>query len=206
MPDTQIQLLVSQAALRIARLLNQTDGVDAAINIMMNEFIDLVTQAKEDFGIHFFTILGGEPTAWPDLWECLEAHPDVFFQVYTHGHLIDEEMAKKAADKENAIASAALKEEYRNKIKEADKKVKESNILLVEQADLDKDKEVLVQEWNKVKIEKASIEQLKKELAAAKRKALEAEQLAKLRQEQAEKIIVDAGEEVQDVKKTKKTK
>ena len=42
MADTQNQLLVSQAALRIARLLNQTDGVDAAVNIMMNEFIDLV--------------------------------------------------------------------------------------------------------------------------------------------------------------------
>jgi MoaA/NifB/PqqE/SkfB family radical SAM enzyme len=62
------------------------------------EFTDLVAQAKNDFGIHFFTILGGEPTAWPPLWDCLKAHPDVFFQVYTHGQLIDEEMAKKAAD------------------------------------------------------------------------------------------------------------
>ncbi len=42
MADTQNQLLVSQAALRIAKLLNQTDGIDSAINMMMSEFIDLV--------------------------------------------------------------------------------------------------------------------------------------------------------------------
>jgi MoaA/NifB/PqqE/SkfB family radical SAM enzyme len=72
------------------------------------EFINLVDQGKNDFGIHFYTILGGEPTAWPSLWECLEAHPDVFFQVYTHGQLIDDAMAKRAADLGNVAFAISI--------------------------------------------------------------------------------------------------
>ena len=72
------------------------------------EFVDLVRQGKEDFGIYLYVILGGEPTAWPPLWDCLAKHPDVLFQVYTHGQLIDEEVAKKAADLGNVFFSISV--------------------------------------------------------------------------------------------------
>lgn len=72
------------------------------------EFIDIVRQGKEDFGIHFYTILGGEPTAWPPIWECIEAHPDVFFQIYTHGQLIDDAMAKRVAELGNVSFAISI--------------------------------------------------------------------------------------------------
>jgi MoaA/NifB/PqqE/SkfB family radical SAM enzyme len=72
------------------------------------EFVDLIRQGKEDFGIYLYVILGGEPTAWPPLWDCLAKHPDVLFQVYTHGQLIDDEIAKKAAELGNVFFSISV--------------------------------------------------------------------------------------------------
>ncbi len=60
-----------------------------------DEFVDLVRQGRDDFGIHFYTILGGEPTAWPPMFDCVERCPDVFFQLYTHGQLFDEKMVDR---------------------------------------------------------------------------------------------------------------
>jgi MoaA/NifB/PqqE/SkfB family radical SAM enzyme len=72
------------------------------------EFTDLIRQGKEDFGSYFYTVVGGEPTAWPPLWDCLEASSDVFFQVYTHGQLIDDAMAKRAADLGNVAFALSI--------------------------------------------------------------------------------------------------
>jgi len=78
------------------------------------KFNSLIQESKETFGIHFFTIIGGEPTCWPAMWDCVKANPEVFFQVYTHGQNVDEEMAKKVADLGNvmfAISIEGMKEE-----------------------------------------------------------------------------------------------
>jgi MoaA/NifB/PqqE/SkfB family radical SAM enzyme len=45
-------------------------------------------------GNSFFGILGGEPFMHPQLVEMLEAHPDCYFQVFTNGHFITDEMAR----------------------------------------------------------------------------------------------------------------
>jgi MoaA/NifB/PqqE/SkfB family radical SAM enzyme len=60
-----------------------------------DEFVGLIAQGRDDFGIHFYTILGGEPTAWPPMFDCVERCPDVFFQLYTHGQLFDEKMVER---------------------------------------------------------------------------------------------------------------
>jgi MoaA/NifB/PqqE/SkfB family radical SAM enzyme len=73
-----------------------------------DEFVDLVRQGKEEFGIYLYVVLGGEPTAWPHLWDCLAKHPDVLFQVYTHGQLITEKIAQKAADLGNVFFSISV--------------------------------------------------------------------------------------------------
>lgn len=52
----------------------------------------LITSAKSH-GNAFFGILGGEPFMHPDLIRILEAHPDCYFQIFTNGHFIDDEMA-----------------------------------------------------------------------------------------------------------------
>jgi len=54
----------------------------------------LIVQAKEA-GNYFFGILGGEPFMHKNLLEALSRHPDAFFQVFTNGQLITEDVAKE---------------------------------------------------------------------------------------------------------------
>src|SRR5438132_25235 len=57
-------------------------------------FHKLVREAKA-MGNVFFGIVGGEPFIHPRLFELLEPHPDCYFQVFTNGHFITSEKAKK---------------------------------------------------------------------------------------------------------------
>ncbi len=52
----------------------------------------LVGRAKRH-GNSFFGILGGEPFMYPDLIKLFETHSDCYFQVFTNGHLITDEIA-----------------------------------------------------------------------------------------------------------------
>ncbi len=54
----------------------------------------LISEAKE-MGNSFFGILGGEPFLHKELLDILAAHPDVYFQVFTNGHFITDEVAKR---------------------------------------------------------------------------------------------------------------
>lgn len=53
-----------------------------------------VTEAKE-MGNAFFGILGGEPFMHKELLDFMECHPDAYFQVFTNGHFITDEVAKR---------------------------------------------------------------------------------------------------------------
>lgn len=57
-------------------------------------FHKMVREAKA-MGNVFFGIVGGEPFMHPKLFELLEPHPDCYFQIFTNGHFITEEKAKK---------------------------------------------------------------------------------------------------------------
>jgi MoaA/NifB/PqqE/SkfB family radical SAM enzyme len=52
-----------------------------------------IGQAKE-MGNSFFGILGGEPFMHPQLLDIFAAHPDCYFQVFTNGQLITDELAR----------------------------------------------------------------------------------------------------------------
>ena len=52
----------------------------------------LIDRAKAH-GNSFFGILGGEPFLHPDLIRLLESHPDCYFQIFTNGHFITDQMA-----------------------------------------------------------------------------------------------------------------
>jgi MoaA/NifB/PqqE/SkfB family radical SAM enzyme len=54
----------------------------------------MITQAKE-MGNSFFGILGGEPFMHPQILEIFEAHRDCYFQVFTNGHFITDEVAQR---------------------------------------------------------------------------------------------------------------
>ncbi|MCF7762076.1 MAG: radical SAM protein [Verrucomicrobia bacterium] len=53
----------------------------------------LISEARAH-GNTFFGILGGEPFMHPDLMTLLGAHPDCYFQVFTNGQFITEEIAE----------------------------------------------------------------------------------------------------------------
>ena len=56
----------------------------------------LINEAKA-MGNSFFGILGGEPFMHPELLEILGRHPDCYFQVFTNGHFITDEVATRDA-------------------------------------------------------------------------------------------------------------
>ena len=57
-------------------------------------FHKMVREARQ-MGNVFFGIVGGEPFMHPNLFELLEPHPDCYFQIFTNGHFITDEKAKK---------------------------------------------------------------------------------------------------------------
>jgi MoaA/NifB/PqqE/SkfB family radical SAM enzyme len=62
------------------------------------DLVKRILKEAKDLGIYFVTILGGEPFVYPHLFQMLEDHPDMFFQVYTNGTLMDQEAAYRIAE------------------------------------------------------------------------------------------------------------
>jgi len=60
--------------------------------ISYDEMNRIITDAKIH-GNSFFGILGGEPFLHPDLLRILAEHPDCYFQIFTNGQLITDEVA-----------------------------------------------------------------------------------------------------------------
>lgn len=61
-------------------------------NITFEQMNKLILNAKKH-GNSFFGILGGEPFMHPDLMKILAAHPDCYFQIFTNGQFITDEVA-----------------------------------------------------------------------------------------------------------------
>lgn len=61
--------------------------------IPASELNELIREAKR-YGNRFFGILGGEPLLHPELNAVLAAHPDCYFQVFTNGQLLTEDIAR----------------------------------------------------------------------------------------------------------------
>lgn len=62
--------------------------------IELEEMNRIINDAKKH-GNSFFGILGGEPFLHPQLLQILEAHPDCYFQIFTNGQLITDEVARE---------------------------------------------------------------------------------------------------------------
>ncbi len=61
-----------------------------------------------DIGIYFVTVLGGEPLMYPHLFQMIEEHPDIFFQVYTNGTLLTPEAAQRFTDLGNTLVVISI--------------------------------------------------------------------------------------------------
>jgi MoaA/NifB/PqqE/SkfB family radical SAM enzyme len=81
----------------------------------MNKMIE---NAKQH-GNSFFGILGGEPFMHPEILQILEAHPDCYFQIFTNGHFLNDEIAAELRRIGNATplisveGTAAISDERR---------------------------------------------------------------------------------------------
>jgi MoaA/NifB/PqqE/SkfB family radical SAM enzyme len=76
---------------------------------MSFELWDSTIEQAKDMGIYFFTISGGEPFIRADEFLTLaRKHDDAYFQVYTNGTLIDEEMAGKLQEVGNIAPAISV--------------------------------------------------------------------------------------------------
>jgi MoaA/NifB/PqqE/SkfB family radical SAM enzyme len=62
--------------------------------ISLEDMNRVLNDAKRH-GNSFFGILGGEPFMHPQLLDILAAHPDCYFQIFTNGQLITDEVARE---------------------------------------------------------------------------------------------------------------
>jgi len=62
---------------------------------MEPEILNNIITSSKAKGSYFFGILGGEPVMYPHLLEVFAQHPDCYFQLFTNGTLITDEVAKK---------------------------------------------------------------------------------------------------------------
>lgn len=72
------------------------------------EIADRLLDECDELGIHFVTILGGEPLVYPHLFTLLERHPNIFFQVYTNATLMTREKAQRFADVGNTAVVISI--------------------------------------------------------------------------------------------------
>ena len=78
------------------------------------EQLDGIIRSCKSKGSYFFGILGGEPLMYKGLFETLGKHPDCYFQLFTNGTLITDEVArqmKKLGNITPLISIEGLKEE-----------------------------------------------------------------------------------------------
>jgi len=75
-------------------------------------FDRVVTEAKTEWGTHFFAISGGEPLAYRSkgkgILDMAEKHSDCYFMMYTNGTLIDDEVVARLASIGNLSPALSL--------------------------------------------------------------------------------------------------
>ncbi len=59
------------------------------------EMLDRIVTETKQAGSYFFGILGGEPLLYKSLPDLFQKHPDAYFQLFTNGTLLTEEMAER---------------------------------------------------------------------------------------------------------------
>ncbi len=62
----------------------------------------------DEIGIQAITVLGGEPFLREDLWDVFEEYPDMLFQVFTNGTLIDAATARRVVECGNVVPMVSV--------------------------------------------------------------------------------------------------
>jgi MoaA/NifB/PqqE/SkfB family radical SAM enzyme len=72
------------------------------------EHVNEAIQQARDIGIRLIIVSGGEPFYWPPILRMFEDNPDMIFQVYTNGTLIDRALAKRIVELGNVIPCISI--------------------------------------------------------------------------------------------------
>jgi MoaA/NifB/PqqE/SkfB family radical SAM enzyme len=102
------------------------DVAAPAQKLSLDELNRIVGDAKAH-GNSYFGILGGEPFMHPQLLELFAAHPDCYFQVFTNGQLITDDVARELARLGNVTplisieGSQVVSDERRGRLQVLDK-------------------------------------------------------------------------------------
>lgn len=62
---------------------------------MSPDTLNNIINSSKKKGSYFFGLLGGEPLMYPHIISVIENHPDCYFQLFTNGTLISDDIAKK---------------------------------------------------------------------------------------------------------------
>jgi len=76
-------------------------------DLELNTLERIVSEA-EDMGCAFFTILGGEPFIYQNLFKIFEKYNKNYFQVFTNGTLINKDITKKLLDVGNVMPMVSI--------------------------------------------------------------------------------------------------
>jgi MoaA/NifB/PqqE/SkfB family radical SAM enzyme len=68
----------------------------------------VIREARDEMGVHFFILTGGEPFCYGGLLETIESFPDCYFQVFTNGTLLDDGKVTRLAKSGNAIIMLSI--------------------------------------------------------------------------------------------------
>ncbi len=69
-------------------------GVTSPVDMAPEQLHAIVTESAAK-GCRFFGILGGEPLLLPWLTDFFDAHPSLYFQLFTNGQLLDDAVARR---------------------------------------------------------------------------------------------------------------
>ncbi|MGB9627244.1 MAG: radical SAM protein [Thermodesulfobacteriota bacterium] len=136
------------------------------------ELVKRILKECMEIGLHFVTVLGGEPLMYPHLFQMIEEHPQIFFQVYTNGTLMTKEKAERIRDLGNAMVVVSCEgyeeetDRWRGpgvfkKIMEAMDHLREAHVLFGSSATVTKDNVYTVssEEWIDMLLRKGIVSQ-----------------------------------------------
>ena len=75
---------------------------------LSTELVDRIIREAKAMGTYFITMSGGEVFMRPDMFDIWKEHDDVYFQLYTNGSMIDEDVARRLEECGNVAPMISL--------------------------------------------------------------------------------------------------
>ena len=75
---------------------------------MDQRLVRRIVREASAMGIGYVILLGGETLLYRPIWDIIEANPDILFQVYTNGTLLDERAVDRLASLGNVIPTLSI--------------------------------------------------------------------------------------------------